>query len=361
MKKMKILLIIIICLVLVIIGYRFIKNHIPVTINEEILGENNRIRPTTQINKIDNGLSTVRYDGDYGFDNFISHGGASSDKEVINFLIQNISKGFSNIEGANDKFGCSTISVKDSNGDNIFGRNFDWYNSEALIVVSKPTNGYKSISTVNMNFITQASIFTATLSDEMKTMASLYAPLDGMNEKGLCISVNYIEDSAVVEQNTSKPDITTTTAIRLLLNKAADTDEAIELLKQYDMHSSMGWMTHFAITDNKGNSKVVEYVNNEMKVLDTPVVTNFYLDQGEKYGIGTAQSHERYETLIKTIENKQTMNMEDVRDALNSVDKSHWHDGEITEWSVVYNQTTGDINYYHRQNFDKVFKFNINE
>lgn len=104
MKKMKILLIIILCLVLVIIGYKFIKSHIPVKINEEILGENSRIVPTSQINKIDNGLSTVKYDGDYGFDKFISHGGASSDKEVINFLTQNISKEFSNVEPTDNKF-----------------------------------------------------------------------------------------------------------------------------------------------------------------------------------------------------------------------------------------------------------------
>lgn len=39
--------------------------------------------------------------------------------------------------------------------------------------------------------------------------AALYAPLDGMNEKGVAISVNMIQDSAVIDQNTEKPDITT--------------------------------------------------------------------------------------------------------------------------------------------------------
>lgn len=58
-------------------------------------------------------------------------------------------------------------------------------------------------------------------SDEMLTLAALYAPLDGMNEKGLCVSVNTIQDSAAISQDTDKPDITTTTAVRLLLNRAA--------------------------------------------------------------------------------------------------------------------------------------------
>lgn len=61
-----------------------------------------------------------------------------------------------------------------------------------------------------------------------------------MNEAGLAVSVNMIQDSATIEQNTNKPDITTTTAIRLLLNKAANVEEALELLRQYDMHASMG-------------------------------------------------------------------------------------------------------------------------
>ena len=63
-----------------------------------------------------------------------------------------------------------------------------------------------------------------------------------MNEKGLAVSVNMIQDSVSINQDTGKPDLTTTTAIRLLLDKAANVEEALELLRQYDFHSSMGMM-----------------------------------------------------------------------------------------------------------------------
>ena len=92
---------------------------------------------------------------------------------------------------------------------------------------------------------------------EVKTLAALYAPLDGMNEAGLAVSVNLIEDSDNIEQDTDKPDITTTTAIRLLLDKAANVDEALDLLRQYDLHSSMGMMIHFALADSAGRSVAV--------------------------------------------------------------------------------------------------------
>lgn len=88
--------------------------------------------------------------------------------------------------------------------------------------------------------------------DEVKTLAALYAPLDGMNAAGLAVSVNMIQDSAVIEQDTDKPDITTTTAIRLLLDKAGSVNEALKLLGQYDLHGSMGMMIHFAIADSTG-------------------------------------------------------------------------------------------------------------
>ncbi len=102
-----------------------------------------------------------------------------------------------------------------------------------------------------------------------------------MNEKGLAVSVNMIQDSATIDQNTDKPDITTTTAIRLLLDKAGTVKEALELLGQYDMHASVGMMVHLAIADASGSSVAVEYIDNEMIVTETPVVTHFYLAEGE--------------------------------------------------------------------------------
>ncbi len=84
---------------------------------------------------------------------------------------------------------------------------------------------------------------------KLKALIGLYAPLDGMNEKGLAVSVNMIFDGATILQNTGKPDITTTTAVRLPLNEAATVEEAIELLKKYDFHASMNFMVHLAIAD----------------------------------------------------------------------------------------------------------------
>ena len=166
-----------------------------------------------------------------------------------------------------------------------------------------------------------------------------------------------IEDSDTIEQDTEKPDITTTTAIRLLLEQAADVEEALDLLEQYDFHASMGMMVHLALSDAEGTSVVVEYVDNEMIVTETPVVTNFYLAEGRKNGIGTAQSHERYDILNETVAEEDAMTEADVRDALDSVSKDNFGEFESTEWSIVMNQETKELTYYHRENYEQGYTF----
>ena len=249
---------------------------------------------------------------------------------MLRFLSGTLLGGKAGLEMGGAAFGCSTISVKNADGGYFFGRNFDWQACDALVVASYPQDGYASISTVNLGFIRQGAGFAANLmTDEMMTAAALYAPLDGMNEKGLCVSVNMIQDRATIHQDTGKPDLTTTTAIRLMLDKAANVEEALDLLEQYDLHASMDYMIHFAMADSEGNCAAVEYIDNKMIVIETPILTNFYLAEGEKQGVGTEQSHTRFEILAQTLEEHPVMTAIDVRDALDSVSKDNAYLDEL--------------------------------
>lgn len=315
---------------------------------------------TSQIAELESGLSAVKFDGDYAFDLFLEQGGAGTDQDVFRFISQSLLNANADIQMQAEGFGCSTISIQNTDGGYLFGRNFDWQNCDALIVASYPKDGYASISTVNLGFIRQgAGIASSMLTDEILTVAALYAPLDGMNEKGLCVSVNMIEDNATIQQDTNKTDITTTTAIRLLLDKAATTDEALELLRQYDLHASMNYMVHFAIADSTGKSVAVEYIDNEMVVTDTPILTNFYFADGEKQGIGTSQSRERFDILNDAISNHATMNKDEVKDTLDSVSKDNFNEFESTEWSVIFDQSDYTATYYHRENYETAYAFKL--
>ena len=318
------------------------------------------VRISSTVEELESGFSAVRFEGEDGLENFLHQGGAESDREVLQFLTETIvgSAGGLSFEGG--AFGCSTISVENTEGGYYFGRNFDWNKCDAMMVASYPSDGYASFSTVNVDFVRQGTGFASRfLSDEVLTAAALYAPLDGMNEKGLCVSVNMIQDNDTISQNTEKPDITTTTAIRLLLNRAADADEAVELLGQYDFHASMGYMVHLAIADSTGRSVAVEYINNEMNVIETPILTNFYLSEGEKNGIGTSQSHTRFEILEQTLEESATMDSGQMRDALSSVSKGNFGEFESTEWSVVFDQSALTAEYYHREDYGSSYAFTL--
>ena len=318
------------------------------------------VRISSTVEELESGFSAVRFEGEDGLENFLHQGGAESDREVLQFLTETIVSSAEGLSFEGGAFGCSTISVENTEGGYYFGRNFDWNKCDAMMVASYPSDGYASFSTVNVDFVRQGTGFASRfLSDEVLTAAALYAPLDGMNEKGLCVSVNMIQDNDTISQNTEKPDITTTTAIRLLLNRAADADEAVELLGQYDFHASMGYMVHLAIADSTGRSVAVEYINNEMNVIETPILTNFYLSEGEKNGIGTSQSHTRFEILEQTLEESAAMDSGQVRDALSSVSKGNFGEFESTEWSVVFDQSALTAEYYHREDYGSSYAFTL--
>lgn len=315
------------------------------------------IQLTDSIQTFEEGLEGIKVSHDMTFEDFIQQGGASSDQEVVNFLSGQLGVSLEDMNWTANPFACSTLATQNDQGDYLFGRNFDWYNCDALIVESRPDKAYASIATVNTDFV--SGIDFDQLPDAVKGTLALYAPLDGMNEKGLAISVNMIQTTETIGQNTDKPDLTTTTAVRLILNQAANVDEAIALLKAYDLHASMGYMIHFALSDVSGKQVVVEYVNQEMIVTESPIVTNYYLAEGDHYGIGTRQSHDRFASLENWLNDNPTMDESLVKEALESVSKKHFNDGETTEWSIVFNQTNGNIDYYHRENHDVVYPFTL--
>lgn len=294
-------------------------------------------------------------EGDFYFDEFIEKGGAKSDGQVVEFLSKKIGKNIDIGNIASNIFACSTFQVKSENG-YLTGRNFDFTRCKAAILKAIPQNGYKSISTIDIDFI--GSIYNL-VPEELKPYVLYYAPLDGMNEKGLVVAVNMIEDSDSIEQSSNKNDITTTTAIRLLLDKASNTDEAIELLKKNNLHASKNMMVHFFISDASGKSVAVEYINNEMSIVETKILTNYYLTEGKKYGIGTQESHERYNILNTNILQTKNYKIDEAMNLLSEVSKKNFTTFATTEWSIVFDQFNLTYNLCHRENYSKTHTYDL--
>ena len=305
----------------------------------------NEMDTLESIQKIDeDALFVMEYQGDYGFDEFLESG-AENDQELVSFVTKRLLKGLP-MEFSIPDLGCSTFSAQTEEGEQLFGRNFDLSYSPALVVKTQPDQGYRSLSTVNLAFLGFGrDHLPETMKQKMILLAAPYAPLDGINEKGLSMAVLKIED-APTSQDTGKTNLTTTTAVRLVLDKAANVEEAIALLKQYDMHSSAGSCYHFQIADASGASAVVEYVDNEMVVLraetNYQMVTNFLLAP-QKYGFGNGQ--DRYE-ILKTALDASGGVLADEQAAMDLLQaaSSDWHESKsgrmsATQWSIIYNNT----------------------
>lgn len=300
------------------------------------------------IRRIHENLFYSACSGDMGFDRFLSQGGADTEDGTYEFLKAQMDVP----EGLHfhvDGLGCSTMQAADE-GTCYFGRNFDWSDCPLLVLVSRPEGGYASVSSVNLDFVTKR---IGDIPDDKLVVAAYYAPLDGMNDRGLCISVNLLPDGMELRQTTGKPALTITTAIRLLLDKAATVEEALELLRSYDLSTTTGLTIHYLIADASGRSVCVEYIHNVMSVVDTPVMTNHYLTPGPYFGQARNNSIERYERLMEYLANYPVHTSETVLGAMASV----FHG---TQWTVVCNQTKTVAVYYQKDDYDKAFEVILN-
>ena len=292
-------------------------------------------------------LFYIDYEFDYKFDEFLKVG-ANSDLEVNEFIVNTLLDG-NRMDFEHPNMGCSTFSAYLENGDKVFGRNFDEKDCMILALKTKPQNGYASLSVVNLSYIgIEKESLPLNDSNRYFLLAAPYLPLDGVNEKGLAIGILRINE-APANQQRGKKGITSTTMIRLVLDKCATVDEAIKLIDEYDMHSSANVNFHFYISDAKGESAVIEYVDHKMSVVKSKCATNFLLTEGYNVGGG----HDRFEKM----ETKLKENNEIFKDMKESMLLLKDVSGDSTRWSAVYNQTTLSLLLSVGRDYEKLYEF----
>ena len=287
--------------------------------------------------------------GDYYFEEFLASGGGSCDAEVSGFLSRKISKGFYQAPVGEYREGCSVLSAMSGEGDHLWGRNYDWSASVPIIVRHIPEEGYPSLSTCDFRHITlNAKTTPEGMADKIMAIAALYVPMDGVNSAGLCVADLQVNEGGMPNPDTDKPDLTVTTAIRLLLNKAATVDEALALLAQYDIHPSGGISHHLAVSDVSGKSVAVEFTEDGFTAVDTAVVTNFNLANGDP-SAGGESAETRYNALMGFFLDSQAATAKRVKAAMSHVVQDD-ADG-ATQWTVVYDQSVPFVTWYFQGDF----------
>ena len=326
-----------------------------------------RIKTMSSIQKITDypdgyNLYRMNVDYDYQLDDIIKRG-ITDDQSMIDAILAEVLP-LLPVKIKAPKFGCTAFTLTDENGQTHMGRNYDFKrDTSAMLVYCTPKNGYKSVAFAAMDNV------SANVPDEnlKKKLASLTAPficLDGMNEKGVSIAVLTL-DSTPVHHNTGKPTIATTLAIRLVLDRAATTQEAVDLLRGYDMFATSGRDYHFYITDASGDGRAVEYdcESPTRELVDTKIeaITNFYALYKEKvlpnqkngiYGHG----RERYNAVMEVLEAQSPYTDATVWDALkaSSQDPNPVDITSNTQWSINFNNTARTASIAIRRNWQDV-------
>lgn len=301
----------------------------------------NELRSLTSLKKVDDyPMYTMTYYGDYGFDEFLEIG-AEKDSDIEEFVTARLLKGLPIDLGVTGD-GCTAFVTHNDADEIIFGRNFDFDYTPSLQVLTTPDDGYASISTVNLTFAGYSKDNLPEGFNSFLALAAPYLPFDGVNEKGVAMALLAVPQ-VQIDNDENKVTLNTTTAIRLVLDKAATVDEAVELLRNYNIYFSADVNCHYLIADAAGRSVIVEYWDGKLQTVepedDYQVASNFVAYNSLNIGEGFTE-FDRYDKVVQCIEaNDGKLNEQQAIDLLQEIGI---YDGDTDklQWSVVYNLTT---------------------
>ena len=169
---------------------------------------------------LDGSVYTMNVKGGFYLDDFVAQGGVKSDSELIDFITGNITKGLIPMSISDPEIGCSSFTAVTPEGDVLFGRNYDFAKTNTLIVTTEANKGrHASVSSVDLQFLgVDVDSDVEGLMDKIICLAAPYAPLDGINDAGVSCGIYMTyqggEKTVATNQNTDKPDFTSTTLLR---------------------------------------------------------------------------------------------------------------------------------------------------
>ena len=327
---------------------------------------------------LDGSVYQMTVSGGYYFDDFLAQGGAASDSDLIAFITGNLTKGLIDISLEAPEIGCASFTAQAQDGSRLFARNYDFSKTNTCLVFTDPGDGrHASVSTVDLQFLgIDVDADVTELMDKIICLAAPYIPLDGMNDAGVSCGIYMTyqgEETVPTDQNTDKPDLTSTTMLRLILDYANTEEEAVELVSQYDLHDSANTSYPYMVADATGKSAVLEWVAGtdgtdndgaarELKVTysdetNTQAVTNFILQDGYYTENDDAPAGlDRYERILSRLEETGGVvdDSQAAMDILAEVGRRSWNNDDgngCTVHSAVYDLTTKTVLWVANEHF----------
>lgn len=336
-------------------------------------------------------LYKMDFKASYDLDDVISKD-IDSNAELLQYIVGKIGKGIpikiksaqvADENGELATFNCTSFQVGKADGSGYwYGRNYDYYKNPTLVTTSYPKKGYASIAVSDMShFGYSLEKLPTSLKDKISSLAAIYAPLDGVNEKGLCTSIMALPKMAA-QQESGKHKVGTTIIMRLWLDRCATVQEALDLAASLDIRHDavVGSGYHYLIADANGDCAVLEFDKEDgwksmvvRKGADDKymLVTNHLLS--EKYyssepdmSVGNIHSKSwwRYETVDNYLSERNGILTKD--EAMEILGIVHWKDllwetgtVEDTQYTCVYDQMNLTLDLRNWNDYDKVLHFEL--
>jgi hypothetical protein len=252
---------------------------------------------------------------------------------------------------------CSLFTVLLDEEHLLYGRNFDWDFSPALLLFTDPPDGYASVSMVDMEYLgfSGQTVFNLTelpIEERAGLLDAPLIPFDGMNEHGLAIGMAAVP-AGDMPVDPAKETIGSLGILREILDHARDVNEATALIKSYTIDFEGGPPVHYLIADANGKSILVEFYRGEMRLIENEgawhLATNFLRSSVENPQDGNCWRYNKINARL--IESQGMLDSKSAMNLLAEVSQ------DITQWSVVYQMARGEVSiamgrdYAHIQTF----------
>ncbi len=256
---------------------------------------------------------------------------------------------------------CALFTVLLDDDHLLYGRNFDWQFSPALLVFTDPPDGYASVSMVDMAYLdlgeeAVSNLTELSLEEREGLLDAPLIPFDGMNEHGLAIGMAAVPPGNR-QADPAKETFGSLGIIREMLDHARDVDEAVAILMDHNIDFEGGPPVHYLMADKDKKSVLVEFYRGELHVIENEqpwhLATNFLLSSVEDPQDGNCW---RYNTIDARLKEAQGM-----LDSVSAMELLRDVSQDITQWSVVYQMAQGEVSVAMGRDYAHVHDFKISD
>lgn len=241
---------------------------------------------------------------------------------------------------------CSTVALR-ADADNVFfGRNFDYGNDACLLLRVHDRNGIKSLAVVDLAYLNlnRSDLDRTSLVERLPLLFAPYYLMDGINRHGVAVADMSVPE-AKPPLDPDKPHIIQSTLMRLILDQARSTSEAIEIVREFNVHF-VEQPEHFLIADASGDFRVVEFVDGEIR-LTTPTGSRQVCTNHSLWGKSEEENDQicpRYRAGSDAADRRSgQLDLNGTRDIARSMSVDNW-----TMWTSAYDLRRGEMRLLYR-------------